>query len=178
MHAVLATTTQSRPPMTRDALYREVTEKHGRALARLATGYEAEPERRRDLLQDIHAAVWRSLTLFDKRCSLRTWVYRVAHNVATTHLVRQSGLHFEELKEVPAETDLEGTVDNRLIMERVFELIHELPPVERQVIILYLEGLDAMGISEITGLSTSNVATRVHRIKSALAVRFHERRRP
>ncbi len=116
-----------------------------------------------------------NLSLFDGRCSLRTWAYRVAHNVATSHLIRHAGLRFVELEEIAAEVDLEAVVDRRLVMERVLKLIHALPPMERQLIILYLEGLDATAIAEITGLSTGNVATRVHRIKQILAVRFHER---
>ena len=159
--------------MDRDGLYREVTEKFGAALGRLAGGYEAEPERRKDLLQDIHAAIWRSLELFDGKCSLRTWAYRVAHNVATSHLVRHAGVRFVELEEVADEIDLEATVGRSLVMQRVKELIHSLPPLERQLILLYLEGLDAASMAEITGLSSGNVATRVHRIKGALARRFH-----
>ena len=57
---------------------------HGPALGRLALAYEMNPEDRRDLLQEIHLALWRSFATFDDRCSLRTWVYRVAHNVATS----------------------------------------------------------------------------------------------
>ena len=45
-------------------------------------------QKRRDLLQEIHIALWRSLARFEGRCSMRTWVYRVAHNVATTHVFR------------------------------------------------------------------------------------------
>ncbi|MDP3153904.1 MAG: sigma factor [Archangium sp.] len=90
--------------MDRDTLYREVTETHGASLGRLAAGYEAEP----DLLQDIHASVWRSLGLFDRRCSLRTWVYRVAHNVATSHLIKQAGVRFVELEDVVADFDVEA----------------------------------------------------------------------
>jgi DNA-directed RNA polymerase specialized sigma24 family protein len=59
----------------------------GPALARMTLGYERDAERRRDLLQEIHLAVWRSLGVFDARCSLRTWVYRVAHNTAVKHLL-------------------------------------------------------------------------------------------
>ena len=151
---------QSPPRMDRDGLYREVTEKFGAALGRLAGGYEAEPERR-------------SLELFDGKCSLRTWAYRVAHNVATSHLVRHAGVRFVELEEVADEIDLEATVGRSLVMQRVKELIHSLPPLERQLILLYLEGLDAASMAEITGLSSGNVATRVHRIKGALARRFH-----
>ena len=72
-----------------DELYEEVAASYGAPLGRLARAYEADPDKRRDLLQEIHIALWRSLENFGERCSLRTWVYRVAHNVATSHIVRQ-----------------------------------------------------------------------------------------
>src|SRR6476646_2147949 len=75
--------------LSQDTLYREVAEAYGPSLDRLARAYEADPETRRDLLQDIHLQLWRSFASFDGRCSLRTWVYRVAHNVAASHVVRQ-----------------------------------------------------------------------------------------
>ncbi len=59
-------------------------------------------------------------------------------------------------------------------MERLMELIYRLRPLDRQVILLYLEGQDGPSVAEITGLSTSNVATKVRRIKSILTRRFHE----
>jgi RNA polymerase sigma-70 factor (ECF subfamily) len=65
-----------------DELYEQAAAAYGAALERLARAYEAEPESRRDLMQDIHVALWRSFELFDSRCSIRTWVYRVAHNTA------------------------------------------------------------------------------------------------
>ena len=61
----------------------------GAGLARLSRAYEADPELSRDLLQEMHVALWRSLARFDGRCALRTWVYRVAHNVGASHIVRQ-----------------------------------------------------------------------------------------
>lgn len=48
-------------------------------------------------------------------------------------------------------------------------------PIDRQVILSYLEGMDAEAISELTGLSTSNVATKIHRIKEILRKRFEAR---
>ena len=72
-----------------DELYEEVAASYGAPLGRLARAYEADPDKRRDLLQEIDIALWRSLENFGERCSLRTWVYRVAHNVATSHIVRQ-----------------------------------------------------------------------------------------
>ena len=69
-------------------LYEDAVATYGAALGRLARGYEADADRRRDLLQLIHIAIWRSLRLFDGRCGLGTWVYRIAHNVAATHVLR------------------------------------------------------------------------------------------
>ncbi len=53
-------------------------------------------------------------------------------------------------------------------------LIRQLKPLDRQVIISYLEDMDAASIAEITGLSPANVAMRIHRIKHILARRFRE----
>jgi RNA polymerase sigma-70 factor (ECF subfamily) len=71
---------------SREDLYEEAVRTYGPALGRLARAYEADAEARRDLLQEIHLGLWRSLESFDARCSLRTWMYRVAHNVASTHV--------------------------------------------------------------------------------------------
>jgi len=64
--------------------------------------------------------------------------------------------------------------DRQRALARMFTLIQELAPLDRQVILLYLEDLDAAAISEVTGLSPGNVATKVHRIKKILSQRFHE----
>jgi RNA polymerase sigma-70 factor, ECF subfamily len=83
--------TESIPAVSpsQDQLYQDAAAIYGAALERLARAYEADPEMRRDLVQDIHIALWRSLEGFDGRCSLRTWVYRVAHNVGASHILRQ-----------------------------------------------------------------------------------------
>jgi RNA polymerase sigma-70 factor (ECF subfamily) len=65
-------------------------------------------------------------------------------------------------------------LDDRRALDRMMVLIHRLDPFDRQVILLYLEGVDAASIGEITGISAGNVATKVHRVKKMLARRFHE----
>jgi RNA polymerase sigma-70 factor (ECF subfamily) len=157
-------------------MYREVAARFGAALERVALAFEHHRERRRDLLQEIHVAIWRSLSSFDGRCSLRTWIYRVAHNVAATHVLRdrrdrlKQTAGIEELESLPtAGPDPEGATSERQALERIEALIHRLAPLDRQIIVLYLEGMQAAEIAEVTGLSASNVATRVHRIKRVLA---------
>jgi RNA polymerase sigma-70 factor (ECF subfamily) len=70
--------------------------------------------------------------------------------------------------------DSERQADRNLAMARLTALIHELKTMDRQVMLLYLEGLDAAEIGEVTGLSGANVATKVHRIKKILTRRFHD----
>jgi RNA polymerase sigma-70 factor (ECF subfamily) len=166
--------------MSQDALYNEAAAEFGAALERLAGSYEADREKRRDLLQDIHLAIWRSFEGFAGHCSLRTWVYRVAHNVAASHVIRHRRfssrplVSLDEVDDLPAGGDSEGAFDHQQSLGRLREFIRQLNPLERQVILLYLEGTDAAGIAEITGLSPGNVATKIHRIKKILAGRFGE----
>ena len=167
-------------PPAQDELYREAAETYNAALERLARAYEANPEVRRDLLQEIHIALWRSFEGFDGRCSLRTWVYRVAHNTAISHVIlqrrknSQTLVGLEELEGVPDLREGERAADQRHALERLWELVQSLKPLDRQVILSYLEGLDAASIGEITGISPGNVATKIHRIKNILARRFQE----
>src|SRR3954470_12164103 len=83
--------------LDQDARYAAAARAHGGAIARLARGYERDPELCQDLVQEIHAALWRSFAYFEGQCSRRSWVYRVAHNVAVSHLVTRRRLRSEKL---------------------------------------------------------------------------------
>jgi RNA polymerase sigma-70 factor (ECF subfamily) len=164
---------------SQDDLYRDAADKYGSALERLARAYEADPEKRRDLIQEIHFQLWRSFQRFDARCSVRTWVYRVAHHVAASHVLRERRIFsnlvsLEELETLPGKDQGPLAADQHMNLERLSMLIRQLKPIDRQVIVSYLEDMDAAAIGEITGLSSGNVAMRIHRIKSILARRFHE----
>ena len=161
-----------------DDRYREAAAAYGTALERLARAYEADPDYRRDLLQEIHLALWRSFAAWNGRCGLRTWVYRVAHNAAVSHVIRQRRIHshtlvsLEELEQLPDPAAPDAAKQEAL--SRLFPLVQRLKPLDRQVILAYLEGLDAAAIGEITGLAPGNVATKFHRIKNILTRAFHQ----
>jgi RNA polymerase sigma-70 factor, ECF subfamily len=132
-----------------------------------------DADSRRDLLQEIYLHLWRSFALFDGRCSLRTWVYRVAHNVATSHVVRQrrirdSFISIESIEFVPGLHQPELAASQAEALGHLSQLIQRLKPLDRQIIVSYLEGMDANSIADITGLSPANVAMKVHRIKNVL----------
>jgi RNA polymerase sigma-70 factor (ECF subfamily) len=163
-----------------DTRYADAAALFGAALERLARGYEADADRRRDLLQDIHVALWRSFAVFEGQCSVRSWVYRIAHNVGATHVLRRrrhdvfTAKSLDELAAAPAPENPEQETGERHALARLLHLIHQLRPPDAEVMLLYLEDVDAAGIAEITGLSPAAVATRIHRIKAVLARQFSE----
>lgn len=166
--------------MARDDVYEEVFNTFGAAIDRLARAYEADPEKRRDLLQDIHLAIWRSLDKFDRQCSLRTWIYRVAHNVAASYVLKHRRanqrplLSLEEIADVPCADDAAEWTDRQITLSRLYSLIQHLQAFDREVMLLYLEGLDAVSIADIMGITPVNTATKIHRIKKILSRRFKE----
>lgn len=159
--------------------FQAITRDHGPALRRLARGYEAEEARREDLFQEILVALWRALPGFEGRSSLRTWVFRVAHNVAATYVVkrRRDGLaraaSIDDLAdELPViAIDRESKDD----LDRLAAAIRALRPADAQIVLLYLEGFEHAEIGEVTGLSREAVAVRVHRLKAALAATLQRR---
>jgi len=162
-----------REEVSQDSMYQEAADAYGAALDRLARAYELDPDARRDLLQDIHMQLWRSFANFDQRCSLRTWVYRVAHNVATKYVIRQQRIRsklvsIETIESMPASEQGELAASQTEALERLSMLIQRLKPLDRQIIVSYLEGLDANSIGEVTGLSPANIAIKIHRIKNIL----------
>jgi RNA polymerase sigma-70 factor, ECF subfamily len=170
---------ESQTDNMRDRLYSEASSLFGAALKRLAGGYEIDAERRRDLLQEIHLALWKSLENFDGRCSLRTWVYRVGHNVATNHVIKdrrsqsRMQLGLDEMESATEEWEGEQAIDSERSLQQLSKLIHQLKMPDRQLMLLYLDDVDAKTIAEITGISAGNVATKIHRVKNLLTQRFH-----
>jgi len=156
-----------------DELYEEAVTTFGPAIERLARAYERDADKLRDLLQEIHVALWRSFGGFDGTCSLRTWVYRVAHNRAASYVrwdrAKNPGkVALDEIEAFIEPVDREGVVDRKRAQDRLLYLVQQLPPLDRQIMLLYLEGMDNVSIAEMTGISATNVGTKVHRIKGIL----------
>ena len=166
----------------RDRLYAEAIAAHGQTLSRLVSGYEANADQRRDLLQEIHVALWTSFASFSGDCTLKTWVYRIGHNVAINHATRDKRRHdhvqfgLDELDSPAHASDLMENIDASNTLERLRAMIQKLKTPDRQIILLYLDDVDAATIAQVTGMSASNVATKIHRIKQILARNFHSRR--
>lgn len=176
MTAPIDADTDAAPAAVQERLYQAAVAAHAPAIARLAHAVERNPDRARDLEQDIHLALWRSLSGFAGRSALSTFVYRVAHNVAASHVARDArgakGVALEDIADLPAADDPEGTAGTAQLLARIHALIAALRQPDRSVMLLHLEGLDAAAIGAVTGLSANHVAVKLHRIRTMLARHF------
>ena len=106
----------------------------------------------------------------------------MAHNTATSHITRAVRLGrrqfvtLDELAAEPAsrERPADEILGRRRALDRLYELIQQLDPVDRQVIVSYLDGIEAAEIAEIVGASPGAVGMKVHRIKRLLALQFNK----
>jgi RNA polymerase sigma-70 factor (ECF subfamily) len=161
--------------------YETAVAAYGSDIARFVAGYERDVLKRQELLQDVHLALWQSLAAYRSNCALRTWIYRVAHNICVTHIQRsrrQADQPYADLEAAAIDERADiSIIDRELDLNTVMAVVHSLKPLDRQVMLLYLEDLDAVAIGEVTGLSARNVATKVHRLKALLATRLDAQRK-
>lgn len=162
----------------RDRLFADAMAQCGRALARMARAYEADADLRRDLEQDIQIALWQSLPGFEGQCALPTWVWRVAHNRAISHILRhlrhrrERWVNIEELELESSLPDPSEAAENGQAMMLIRSIIDRLGPPDRQILLLYLEGVSAAETADIVGISADLVAQKVHRFKNMLSHQF------
>jgi RNA polymerase sigma factor (sigma-70 family) len=155
----------------RQAAFLERIDRHRGILFKVANAYCRTPEDREDLVQETIGQLWRSYPRFDERVAFSTWMYRVAVNVAITFyrgetrrrrsIVRVAESVFDR---VPAPERPERS--DRL--DLIHELIEQLGPLDRALMLLYLDDCTYAEIAAILGISESNVGTKVGRIKERL----------
>jgi RNA polymerase sigma factor (sigma-70 family) len=149
--------------------FRELLERHRGIVRKVAATYASAAHDRADLAQEIAAQLWRAFPKYDGRRAFSTWMYRIALNVAISSL--RSG-HQRERHDVPLDERLHDTAtescDDTDAAERVRLLYHcidRLDPLNRALLLLYLEERSQREIADILGLSETNVATKIGRLK-------------
>ncbi len=181
MGARQGTTMELADAMTRDAHreFADLLERHRGIVLKVAGSYAANPDDRADLAQDIAAQLWRAWPSYAPERPVTTWMYRIALNVAISHL---RGRSLRDRHHVPydealhADGDQGAAIDDdhetgqRLrMLERV---IAALPPLDRALMLLYLDERSQREIADVLGISESNVSTRISRLKQRLRDEF------
>ncbi len=162
----------------RKAHFQRILSEFSPALRRLCHGYERNVAQREELEQEVLLNLWRALPSFRGDASLRTWMYRVAHNTAIKHSHRamrqpKDTVGEKRLSQQPsAEMGPDEAVAKANARTQLLAHINALKPIERQLMLLYLEDVPQQEIAEITGLTQANVSTRIHRIKGVLIERM------
>jgi RNA polymerase sigma-70 factor (ECF subfamily) len=139
-----------------------------RPMQRLCSAYASRATDRDDLFQEIFLAVWRALPGFRGDASVRTWVYRIAHNVALTWQARQRRRDAVESPLSPLNEDAGAGAEIDLRRLELKRAIARMPPGDRMLVLLWLEGLSAAEIEDVTGIRAATVAVRLSRIRRAL----------
>jgi RNA polymerase sigma-70 factor (ECF subfamily) len=133
---------------------------------------------RNDLRQEVTLALWHGAPAFLGQCQPSTFVYRVAHNAALTW--RRKERKHERRRAVATEIDWmvrpeigRGRSDTPERLEALYGALHTLPPIDRSLILLSLDGLEYRDIAEIHGISESNVGARLTRTRQRLTTLLH-----
>jgi RNA polymerase sigma-70 factor (ECF subfamily) len=152
-----------------ERLFDRLLAENGAALSRLAASYTRTAADRDDLLQEIALAIWRGLAQFRGECSERTFLFRIAHNRAVTHVTRRRRPATVEVMDVPdSALNPEAGFAREQQGERLRRAVHGLPLLYRQVVTLMLEGLEYGEIAEVLGISEGNVGARLTRARQML----------
>jgi len=162
--------------LKRDAqTFLTVIEANKGIIYKIANSYCRNAEHRKDLIQEIILQLWLSFHHYDEKFKLTTWMYRIALNVSISFYRKENSrdqisqplsdgiLHLYEAENT---SELDAEVD------RLHRFIKELKEMDRAIMLLYLEENSQQEIAEILGLTVTNIATKISRIKLQLKQKF------
>ena len=151
---------------------------HAAVLHHVANGF-AEGADRHDLMQELLLALWRAVPAYRGGAQPSTFIYRVAHNTALTwkrternYRRRVDRFEADALRATQAEPVVSAR--ERETLELLYAAIRRLPPVDRSLILLHLDGVAYAQIAELHGLTESNVGARLTRLKQKLTTSLEE----
>lgn len=138
-------------------------------ILKISKAYTPTIQDREDLINDITYELWKAFPGFKGKSKLSTWVYRVTLNTAMNYnrKTRKKRDFLQRAIEIYYD-DLANETDSNPQIESLNDGIAELDEFSKAIILLYLDGYKHEEIAEITGISKSNVGTRVARIKEEL----------
>lgn len=120
-----------------------------------------------DLYQEVVINLWKAYPKFRNECKISTWIYRIALNTCISFIRKEKNI--PEIVTLSQIADrIEETDETQVMLKRLYSMINRLGQLEKSIVLLYLEDKSYEEIAEITGLTLTNVATRLSRIKDKL----------
>lgn len=158
--------------MATDAKQRfgDLLERHRGIVFKVAHTYAFDPHDRADLAQDIAAQLWRAYPGYDHQRPFSTWMYRIALNVAISHVRADS---HRRKHAVPLDESLHDAADGSdheadQQVRALYRVIARLDPLNRALLLLYLEERSSAEIADVLGITESNVTTKINRLKGRI----------
>jgi RNA polymerase sigma-70 factor (ECF subfamily) len=161
----------SRPAGER-AAFADLLQQHRGLLAKVVGTYAWQAQDREDLGQEIAVQLWRAWPSYDRARPVTTWMYRIALNVAISWVRGHSReLRQREVWDATRHDTADPLAHDPELgqqVELLYRFIHALPPLERALMLLYLEDRSHREIAEVLGISEANAATKVSRLKQRI----------
>ncbi len=159
--------------------FRQLLDQHTGLIIKVVRSFAENKDDAEDLFQEIVLQVWLALPSYREEAKPTTWMYRVALNTALVWKRKEKRrVRGEEAIAIPELISDGMTAEekrqNNQIIERLYKAIRELPTTKRALIVLYLDGFTYREISEVVGLSESNVGVSLNRIKKQLEKLMNE----
>jgi RNA polymerase sigma factor (sigma-70 family) len=154
----------------RQASFLTLLDEHRRILYKVSRVYGRTAADRDDLVQETVVQLWRSFPRYDARFRFSTWMYRIALNVALSFQRRESTRqqHLTAVGDEVLQVAGEGNGEPEEELELLYRSIERLDDLNKALVLLYLDGHSHAEIAEVLGISTSNVGTRIGRLKDRL----------
>ena len=156
-----------------DKKFLDLIEENKKIIFKICNSYCPNKGERDDLAQEIVYHLWKSYQVYNPNLKFSTWMYRIALNVAISFYRKEkkSKPHIAITEHlVLFESPADPETENNLYL--LLQFIHQLKEIDKSVMLLYLDDKSYKEISEITGISESNVATKINRIKERLKSNF------
>lgn len=153
--------------------FQTLLDEHKKIVYKISSSYCPNRDDRDDLTQEIIVQLWRSFGSFDGRHRFSTWMYRVSLNVAISFFRREKAR--AQRVASAGERLLETSDEARHQPEDLILLnqyIEKLDPLNKALILLYLDGYNHREIADVLGITETNVATKISRLKGAMKQHF------
>jgi RNA polymerase sigma-70 factor (ECF subfamily) len=156
--------------------FTDILRRHAGLIHKIAHVYCRDAMDREDVIQEVALQLWRSRNRYDERYKETTWIYRIAVNVAISFYRRERRHRERRLSlDDPAITIAAPSVETSEDVQLLLRCIDDLGVLDKALVVFHLEGLDHKSISDVLGISVSNVGTKLLRVKQKLRVALEQR---
>jgi RNA polymerase sigma-70 factor, ECF subfamily len=150
-------------------IFQEWLDAHRALLFKVIKAYAFKPEDQNDLFQEVCLQVYRSVPNFKAASAISTWLYRIALNTAIKWSTKEKK-HSDGHQEIATVKNLleSGSEPGDERIAWLYSTIKQLNEIDRSLTLLLLDGYSYREMSEIMGISESNIGVKIHRIKKQL----------